>query len=88
MDGPSGKDRPMFSRRCRYLIPGALLLMLGGCVAYDPGYGYGYGAGGYYAPPPAYVAPRPVYVAPALRHHGGGGWWGRSNHHRHYRNRW
>jgi len=45
-------------------------MSLSGCVVYPNSYGYGYG-GGYYAP--VYVAPPPVYGGVVI----GGGWgWG------------
>lgn len=66
----------MVSRRFRLLLTLGILIGLGGCVAYEPSYGHGYGGGHY--------AAAPVYVAPTIRY-GGGGWWGGYRHHHHRR---
>lgn len=67
--------------RSRLSLALLVLLGLGGCVAYGPGYGRGYGHGGGY-----YYSGAPAYVAPSVRH-GGGGWWGGNNHHRGHHHR-
>lgn len=56
----------------RLLLAVGAMLLLSGCVAYTPGYGYGPG----YAPAYGYYAPAPVVVE--------GGW----GPHRHYWHRW
>jgi hypothetical protein len=50
---------------------GIAALSLTGCVVYPDNYGYG---GGYYAP--AYVAPPPVYGSVIIGGGWGGGWHG------------
>jgi hypothetical protein len=45
------------------------VLLLSGCIVAPPGYGPGYGGGGYYAPAPVVVAPSIGFWG----HYGGGG---------------
>ena len=68
---------PFVTRALAFL---ALLTALGGCVAYDAGYGYGPGYGYGYGYGATYVAPSVnVYRAPG---------WGGYHHHHHHRRYW